>query len=261
MIYLVDLSTRLLFILVSYVLWIILYAGVTVLALQKYRKRRTKLSLVFALTIFATTILIISLLGETYILQSGAGFDTNYKIFALSSLWSQCVIFFFLYVMANTFFFKWPIKSEWLLTLYYGVLLLIETIGIYNNFGWQIYCSGTNMLPDFAYQILLYGIPFVIVIFLSIKFFFSAKQITNLQDTENKRAIQLLSLGYLIYNAPFLTLFLTAFTGNPIIYVLVTLIILNAPVITYMLLYIGFYRPAWFKRMFEKETWISSVLR
>ena len=257
------LNLQLLFTVILYILWIILYIGLTILTLQKYRKKCTKLSLIFALTVFSTTIFIISLLGQTYALQSNTGFNNSYRLFALSSLWSQGVIFFFLYVMANTFFFKWSIRSEWLLAFYYSILLVIETIGIYNNFGWQIYGSGiyASMVSDITFEILLYIIPFIIVLFLSFKFFVSAKQIKDPKDIETKRAIQFLSLGYLVYNIPFLTLPLLVFVNNQIIFYFITLTLLNAPIITYMLLYIAFYRPEWFKRRFERKTWISSVLR
>ena len=250
--------------------FILLYSIIAFMGFYKLRQKQTKISLFYFMTVSLTIVYQIGALGLAIIGHTINEITEAYVFFELMIIIGVSVIFYTLFVIANTFVFKWPSWTEQVFVIYYIVILGTAILGLVFGYGWvkdvNDYGFKTFGL-DNTYSILAFFIPGILTILIGVTFLrMNRKMKEDVDKQEDKRAIQTLSFAYLLYFGPFLPTFIrllfpTVYESFFTLIDVYSFVAINFfPIITYLLLYVGYYRPAWFTDRFLRPTWISTVL-
>ncbi|MFX0063814.1 MAG: hypothetical protein ACFFC7_16710 [Candidatus Hermodarchaeota archaeon] len=234
------------------------YGALIIIAFKQFKLKQTKLAFYYFLTCFLTFCTLFSYIGEELVWATFQTAENDwYRALVLLNLILRMGIYLCLYIIANTFFFRWSTWTELSFLAYSAVVVMIAIFGLYNNFGW-VTLENQILNQDFSLILFSSIIPSMITLYLAYKFTNATRNI-NPSQFEQKRATQLIAIGYWLYLYPFLAApFITLLTFE-FRRIIITSFILF-PFITYILLYIGFYKPDWFKMRYREISWVGKQL-
>lgn len=231
----------------------------TIFAFLKLKEKQTKLSLYYCLFCGSVLFLVLCQLVRLMIFEVFKTYNTLYRVVTLFLLLIEILQILSLFVMANSFFFKWSTRAEWLLLSYYGALLILVSIGIFNNFGWVILEHLNFLELDVLFIVLFRTLPAFLLLYMGIRFYLEAKKIQLSEKLEDKRALQLIGAGYLLYSGvatrvPQILGMSLGLTSDILVVLFSTVGL--AACGTFLFLYVGFYKPQWFKKAYRETSWI-----